>query len=146
MAEVTVFVDTAVFGALPPLCVKEGTPTGDHLTLCSDVSAATGLGAAWLLVLFGPIGWLLLIVIALTRESSEALAVRLPFSEVAYQRYRGARRMKYSWLVGASPWRSWPSSRTGRFTPWACSRGLFSESARSARSSQDWSSGDGRTR
>lgn len=63
MADVTVFVDTAVLGRLPPICVKEGSPTADRLTVQSHVSGGTGLGVAWLLVLLGPLGWLGLIVI-----------------------------------------------------------------------------------
>ncbi|MDA8301895.1 MAG: hypothetical protein M0005_10215 [Actinomycetota bacterium] len=101
MPQVTVFVDAAVLGTLPPVCVKDGTPTHDHLAIESEVSGGTGLGVAWLLVLFGPIGWLGLIVIAVMRRPSDILTVRLPFSEQAYQRYRGARRMQHTLFLVA---------------------------------------------
>jgi hypothetical protein len=101
VAEVTVFVDTAVLGTLPPICVKEGTPTSDHLTFNTEVHGGTGLGVAWLLILLGPLGWLGLFFIALTRRPSDVLRIKLPFSEHAYQRYRSARRMLCAWLCGA---------------------------------------------
>lgn len=101
MAEVTVFVDAAVLGTLPPVCVKEGSATHDRLTIDSEISGGAGLGVAWVLVLFGPIGWVGLIAIALMRRPSDLLTVRLPFSEHAYQRYRLARRMRRTWFIGA---------------------------------------------
>lgn len=101
MADVTVFVDAAVLGTLPPVCVKDGSPTHDHLTIDSEISGRTGLGVAWLLILFGPLGWLGLIVIAIMRRPSDVLTVRLPFSEQAYQHYRLVRRMRRTWFAAA---------------------------------------------
>ena len=92
MAAVTVFVDDAVLGRLPPVCVKDGIWTDDHLTFTQDVGGRTGLGVAWLLVLAGPLGWIGLFVIAATRPSNEALTVTLPYSEAAHLRLRRAKR------------------------------------------------------
>jgi hypothetical protein len=101
VANVTVFVDDAVCGTLPPICVKEGVPTDDRLTMRSEVGGGTRLGIAWLLVLAGPLGWLALVVIALMRRPSDWLTVRLPLREEAYQRYRLARRMMTLWFIVA---------------------------------------------
>ena len=101
MPRATVFVDAAVRGTLPPVCVKLGTPTHDQLTIDSRISGSTGLGVAWLLVLFGPPGWLGLIVIAVMRRPSEVLTVELPFSEEAYLLHRRARRMQHAWFLVA---------------------------------------------
>lgn len=46
VADVTVFVDAAVLGTLPPVCVKDVTPTLDHLTIDTEVAGGTGLGVA----------------------------------------------------------------------------------------------------
>jgi hypothetical protein len=56
VAEVTVFIDDAMLGELPPLCIKEGIPTSDRLTWGEPVSF---LGTGWLLFLLGPLGWLM---------------------------------------------------------------------------------------
>ncbi|MGH8979892.1 MAG: hypothetical protein ACRDWE_02570 [Acidimicrobiales bacterium] len=101
MAEITVFVDTAVLGTFPPICVKDGVPTSDRLTLDCAVNGGTGLGVAWLLVLVGPLGWLALVLISLMRRPADSLTVRLPFSEHAYDVYLAARRMQRTWLLAA---------------------------------------------
>jgi hypothetical protein len=98
MAEVTVFVDDVVIGRLPPLCVKEGVPTADHLTV-RDASSGPGFGAAWLLVLLGPIGWIVLLYLSLAGKGG--LTGRLPFSEFAYRRLMVAQRMQTVWIVAA---------------------------------------------
>ncbi len=85
---VTVFVDDAVLGHLPPLCVKDGVPTTDRLTLTQDVAGSTGLGLAWLLLLAGPLGWLGLFVLGFSRRGADYLTVTLPYSEPAYERVR----------------------------------------------------------
>lgn len=94
MANVTVFVDDAVLGNLPPVCVIDGVPTEDSLTFTQQVGNRTGLGVAWLLVLAGPLGWLGLIVISAFRQSVETLTVTLPFSEAAYLRRVQAERSR----------------------------------------------------
>lgn len=99
MAQATVFVDDAVLGRLPPICVKDGVHTADTLTLRSRVGDGTGLGVLWLLVLAGPLGWLGLFLFAVMRRPADTLTVQLPFSEAAYERFRWARRE--SWFFGA---------------------------------------------
>jgi hypothetical protein len=90
MATATVFVDDAVLGRLPPVCVKTGQTTGDRLVLTAPVGS-TGLGAAWLLLFLGPFGWLALFIYALVHRS-ETLTVRLPFSDRAHDELAQARR------------------------------------------------------
>jgi hypothetical protein len=94
MAAVTVFVDDAVLGRLPPVCVKDGTWTNDRLTFTQDVGGRTGLGVAWLLVLAGPLGWIGLFIISATRQNNEMLTVTLPYSEAAHLRLRQAQRAR----------------------------------------------------
>jgi hypothetical protein len=96
MAEVTVFVDDVVLGRLPSLCVKEGIPTADQLTV-RDASGGPGFGAAWLLVLLGPIGWIVLFYLSLAGRGG--VTGRLPFSQFAYRRLVVAQRMQTVWIV-----------------------------------------------
>jgi hypothetical protein len=90
---VTVFVDEAVLGQLPPVCVINGTSTNDRLTLTQDIGSRTGLGVAWLLILAGPLGWLGLLIIA-SIHRGERLTVTLPYSEDAHTHLRRARRAR----------------------------------------------------
>jgi hypothetical protein len=77
------------------VCVVDGVDTSDSLTMRQTVGDGARLGIAWLLVLAGPIGWLGLAVIALSRSGQgEVLTVRLPHSEAAYGRWRGAKRQR----------------------------------------------------
>jgi hypothetical protein len=92
VATVRVFVDDAVLGRLPPVCVKNGTWTSDRLTFTQDVGGRTGLGVAWLLLLAGPLGWIGLFIIGATRQNDELLTVTLPFSESAHIRLKQAQR------------------------------------------------------
>jgi hypothetical protein len=94
VAAVTVFVDDAVLGRLPAVCVKNGTLTNDRLTFTQDVGGRAGLGVAWLLVLAGPLGWIGLFIIAATRQNDELLTVTLPYSEAAHLRLRQALRAR----------------------------------------------------
>jgi len=98
MAQATVFVDDAVLGRLPPVCVKDGVLTDDSLTLHTQVGGSNGLGIAWLLLLAGPLGWLGLLIVAVSRRPADTLTVRLPFSQAAYERLRRAKRD--IWLFG----------------------------------------------
>lgn len=105
MAAVTVFVDDAVLGRLPPICVKDGVATSDRLTTAQDVGGSAGLGVAWLLILAGPLGWLGLLVLGFSRRGGDYLTVTLPYSEVAYERVRRAtavRRRAALILAGTS--------------------------------------------
>ena len=94
MASVTVFVDDAVLGTLPPVCVIDGVVTDDALTFSQQMGDRSGLGVAWLLILVGPLGWLGLLVISAFRRSGELLTVTVPFSEAAYQRRVKAERAR----------------------------------------------------
>jgi hypothetical protein len=94
VANVTVFVDDAVLGNLPSVCVIDGVVTDDALTFAHQVGIRTGLGVAWLLILAGPLGWLGLVLIASFRQSGELLTVTLPFSQAAYLRKVRAERSR----------------------------------------------------
>jgi hypothetical protein len=100
MAQVTVFVDDVVEGRLPPLCVKEGIPTEDRLTVHD--AAGPRIGFAWLLLLLGPIGWICLFIIAMVLPSTRSVTGRLPFSEFAYRRLVVAQRMRRIWIGAAA--------------------------------------------
>jgi hypothetical protein len=91
VATTRVFVDDAVRGDLPDLCVKDGVPAGGgRLTLTEEVTGR-GLGLWWLLVFLGPIGWIALVVVA-AGSRGETLTVTLPFGTDARERYLEARR------------------------------------------------------
>jgi hypothetical protein len=81
VADATVFIDDAVLRNLPDICVIDGITTADRLTFRQQVSGSAELGVAWLLILFGPLGWLGLAAIALFRQRAEYLTVTLPYSE-----------------------------------------------------------------
>ena len=102
MASVTVFVDEAVRGDLPPVCAKTGVETPDHLVATVAVGGS-GLGAAWLLIFLGPVGWLALFVYGLVR-TDETLTVRLPYSDAAYAELASSTRTKRTlgWFVFAA--------------------------------------------
>jgi hypothetical protein len=95
VAEVTVFIDDAVLGDFPPLCIKEGIPTSDRLTWREPVSS---LGSGWLLVLLGPVGWLCLLLIG---GRSGDVTAKLPFCEFAYRRLKVTQRMQTIWITFA---------------------------------------------
>lgn len=95
MATVTVFVDDAVRGTLPGVCVKDGVPTRDSMTVQDVMGDRAGLGVAWLLLLLGPLGWIGLLVMLVSRGArGEVLTICVPMSEGAYQRLRAARRVR----------------------------------------------------
>jgi hypothetical protein len=89
-ASTVVFVDDAVRGTLPGVCAKTGRPASRFLTIHQDLTG--GLGAAWVLVFFGPLGWLILALVAATRRRSN-LTVRIPYADDELEAYvRAARR------------------------------------------------------
>jgi hypothetical protein len=97
MAAVTVFVDRAVQGHLPGVCVIDGVGTAGRLTFHETVGDGARLGVAWLLLLAGPLGWLGLLVIAAVQSGrGEVLTVRLPYSAPAADRLHAARRLARS--------------------------------------------------
>jgi hypothetical protein len=98
MASVEVFVDDAVRGRFPSVCAKTGEPA---VGVQRIVSHFGGLGLAWLLVLLGPFGWLLLLLIALSHRR-EVLTVRIPMSRAACDAERDLIRARLlAWLVAA---------------------------------------------
>jgi hypothetical protein len=102
MAAVTVFVDDAVLGRMPYVCVKTGAPAEGLLTVHTSVGSQPGVGGWWLLVLFGPLGWAaLLIIIAVTAgRRREQLTVQLPWTEAAQDELDKARRRRRAlWLA-----------------------------------------------
>jgi hypothetical protein len=98
MADVRVFVDDAVLGRLPAMCVKTGAPADGWLTVSETVGRTGGVATPWLLLLLllGPLGWLALLVIALAGSGRrpEQLTVVVPWTEVADERLRAARRFQ----------------------------------------------------
>ena len=72
------------------------------MTIRSELGDRAGMGVAWLLVFAGPIGWLALLVISVSRGGRrEVLTVQVPLSEAAYQELRAARRQQTLWLAVA---------------------------------------------
>ncbi|MCU1379200.1 MAG: hypothetical protein JWN29_2183 [Acidimicrobiales bacterium] len=87
MARVSVFVDDAVRGTLPMLCVRDGAPADRHTRLEERMG---GNSVLWfLLVFFGPLGWLVLLLLP---SSGEKLTVRLPVCADTIARWRKLRR------------------------------------------------------
>jgi hypothetical protein len=95
MASVEVFVDDAVRGNFPNVCAKTGRPAGGVLRI---EDSRGGIGLAWVLLLFGPIGWLVLLaVVALARR--ETLVVRLPYSDEGLREERRKAHVVWQSLV-----------------------------------------------
>lgn len=95
MAHVAVFVDDAVRGTLPGVCVKDGVATADQMVVRDEVGDRAVLGLAWLLLLAGPLGWLGLLIMSTARSGrGEVLTVQVPMSEQAYQRLLAGRRLR----------------------------------------------------
>jgi hypothetical protein len=82
MARVEVFVDDAVRGRLPNVCVKTGEQADGKFRIEQSWG---GIGAGWILVLLGPLGWIVLAVWAATSRR-DRLTVRLPYSAAAFDR------------------------------------------------------------
>src|ERR1700724_578944 len=100
MDDITVFVDDAVLGRLPPVCIKHGDATNDTVVQTEAVGSS-GLGILWLLLLIGPIGWIAAFILSMTSSPrGERLTVRLPLCEEAFGRNRTARRFKASAFAG----------------------------------------------
>lgn len=103
MAQATVFVDDAVRGSLPGVCVKDGVATADQLVVRDELGDRAGLGVAWLLVLLGPLGRIGLLLISMSRGARrEVLTVQVPMSEDAYQRLRAARRLGWNAVIAGA--------------------------------------------
>ncbi len=95
MATVSVFVDEAVRGRLPMVCAKTGQPAD---LLVRTTQSVGGLpGAAWLLVFLGPLGWGILLLLALFGSGQESLTVRIPRTHASFEREHQMRR--YVWVA-----------------------------------------------
>ena len=85
MSTVTVFVDDAVQGHLPMVGATDGAPAEGLHRIHTSIGGSSGW--LWLLVFFGPIGWILLIALSLG-GSGRDLMVRLPYTHDALRRER----------------------------------------------------------
>ena len=86
MGTTTVFVDDAVQGHLPYICVKSGDSADGLHRLHKAIGGSSGW--AWLLIFLGPVGWLVLLSVLIFGGSSRDLLVRLPYSRAALYRER----------------------------------------------------------
>jgi hypothetical protein len=86
MSTVTVFVDDAVQGHLPMVGATDGAPAEGLHRIHQSIGGASGW--AWLLILFGPIGWIVLLAVLAFSGSARQLVVRLPYTHDALRRER----------------------------------------------------------
>jgi hypothetical protein len=97
MAAVSVFVDDAIRGDLPRVCAKTGAPTDLVIRMRQPVGG--GLPAvAWLALLLGPMGIVVLFVLALAWPRPEYLTVRVPETEASYRNERQLERWRLAAL------------------------------------------------
>ena len=92
---VTVSADRAVLGQFPPICVRTGACADGFVTVESKV----GGPSAWalLLLLLGPIGWIVLLGIALAMRG-ETFAIHLPYHASAWESIRRTSIVGYALL------------------------------------------------
>lgn len=95
MARVAVRVVDFEDGVLPRVCVS----TGDEATLLREMRALHRPWWPLLLILLGPIGWILALVIA--SSVSRELSGWVPFSEAANERMKQSRRTRLRFALGA---------------------------------------------
>lgn len=113
MNSVRVFVDDAVEGRLPPVCVLTGAEADSYRALTERIG---GIGA-WtgLLILIGPIGWLLIAAMGLLSGRSEFLTVLLPYQDEAWNGVERDRYMRF--IAGLGAFASGAVALT-RWAPW----------------------------
>jgi hypothetical protein len=88
---VDAFVDDYATGALPGVCIITGEPTADRLMLRTTVDRPS---PGWLiLLLLGPIGWLILLGVLLLGHRS-ILHGGVPMTAVAHEANRCRRTMR----------------------------------------------------
>lgn len=97
MAAVSVFVDDAIRGDLPLVCAKTGEPTDLMIRMRQPVGGGLP-AAAWLLLLLGPMGIIILVVLALGWPGAEQLTVRIPETEASFARERQLERWRLAAL------------------------------------------------
>lgn len=87
MAQVTVFVDDAVLGRLPMVCVRTGEPADGLHRVHRGIGGLSGW--AFLLIFLGPVGWIVLVALSVSSRSRDLL-VRLPYTQSALDAERRA--------------------------------------------------------
>ena len=93
MAAVSVFVDDAIRGRLPLVCVKTGEPA--DLTIRMQQPVGGQMGPVYLLLLFlGPLGIAALVFLALVGPKPEYLTVRVPQTDAAWRHERQLERLR----------------------------------------------------
>lgn len=85
MSDTTVFVDDAVQGHLPMVCVRTGAPADGLYRISQQYGGLSGW--AFLLLFLGPIGWIVLLALAVSSRGRE-LTVRLPYSRAGLELQR----------------------------------------------------------
>ena len=95
MAAVRVFVDDAIRGDLPLVCVKTGEPADLLIRMHQPVGGMPPV--VWFLFFLGPLGFIGLLMVALLWPS-EQLTVRLPETEASFQRERQLQRYRLAAL------------------------------------------------
>lgn len=96
MTEVKVFVDDAVNGNLPRICVKSGLPADTSMTYETQVGSSNDW--RFLLLFLGPIGW---IIFFLTSPGREFLTTEMPYtSGVLRERREHSFRRFAAWGAG----------------------------------------------
>lgn len=113
MGSVRIFVDDAVEGRLPPVCVLTGAQADSYRALTRRMG---GVGA-WtaLLILIGPIGWVLIALMGIVSGRSEYLTVLLPYEDEAWNRMERDRRVRF--IAGLGAFAAGALALT-RWTPW----------------------------
>lgn len=83
MSDTTVFVDDAVTGQLPMVCVRTGAPADGLHRISQQYGGLSGW--AFLLIFLGPVGWIVLLALSFASRSRN-LTVRLPYSRAGLER------------------------------------------------------------
>ena len=92
MADVVVFVDDYVQGTLPDVCVMTGESTTSTLVNHTPIDRPS---PGWyVLILLGPIGWLILLAVVIGSHRS-TLTGSIPMTQTAYQRIAPPRWWPY---------------------------------------------------
>ena len=98
---VRVFVDDAVLGRFPPVCAATGTPSDGWTTVHAPVGGSGLSPWAWLLLLLGPVGWVIFLLVCVSAAPSERLSVSLPWTEAVHVEV-GALRRRRAAAVGVA--------------------------------------------
>jgi hypothetical protein len=96
---VSVFVDDAIRGDLPMVCAKTGQPAELIIRMRQPVGGGLP-AAAWLLLLLGPPGIVMLVVLAVAWPGAEQLTVRVPETQASFERERQMERWRLAALAG----------------------------------------------